>query len=89
MLNEISVKKDDVDHYWLEVVRQCCKFDLQNAVIKAGGGFGFDIVFLPSEKFAPKHYKAGRGMQAATQGREARKHYIKLRGALPNPPPGL
>ena len=70
---------DKIDQYALEVAYQCMKMDLQVAMRT----FGFEIRVLNRPKWALKSHPEGRGVQAATQGREARAHYVRIRGALP------
>lgn len=78
----------NVDQYWLEVCYQCVKLDLQAAI----AGTKYDVRtsnkpaefhFKNSPKFALKEHKPGRGPVAATQGKEARQHYKRVRGSLP------
>lgn len=70
---------EEIDQYALEVAYQCMKMDLQVAM----GGFGFEIRMLNRSDWALKNHPAGRGIEAATFGREARQHYVRIRGALP------
>lgn len=68
------------DQYWLEVCYQSIKLELQLAM----GTFGFEIKIRdPEKRWAQSKYPVGKGSLAATQGREARKHYKNLRGTLP------
>ncbi len=65
--------------YGLEVAFQCIKMDVQAAV-----GFGVEIHLKdPKKAYAQKDHPPGRGALVATQGREARQHYVLLRGAVP------
>ena len=73
----------EVDQYWLEVAYQCAKMDVQAAVLRAGGDFGFAIKVLNRPDYALRNWAAGRGIEAATQGKEARQHYKRLRGWIP------
>lgn len=71
---------EEIDQYWLEVCYQSMKMDLQLAMKT----FQFAIhVQDKDKKFALKKWPEGRGVAAATQGREARGHFQKLRGMLP------
>jgi len=86
MLSELEVT--DVDQYWLEVAYQCIKLDVQAAL--AGTVFDPRTVGKPAEihfsnapEFALVKHPEGRGTAAATQGREAREVYKKLRGSMP------
>jgi hypothetical protein len=83
LLAELGVKKSGIDQYWAEVVYQCAKMDCQAAMLRAGGTFGFSIKVLNRPAWALANLPAGRGTAAATQGREARDHYIRIRGSLP------
>jgi len=71
------------DQYWLEVCYQCMKMDLQTAM----GKFGFEIHCKGKEghkdRWALKNHPRGKGPEFATQGREARQHYVRIRGRLP------
>lgn len=76
------------DQYWLEVAYQCAKMDVQTAI----EGSEFDprtckkphyILFSRSSKYALAQHPTGKGAAAATQGREARDHYKRVRGRLP------
>lgn len=77
-----------LDQYWLEVAYQCVKLDVQMAI--AGTEFDPRISnrpaqfhFLRADQWAQKKHPVGRGAQAAAQGKEARGHYIRIRGSLP------
>lgn len=80
-----------VDQYWIEVVFQCAKLEVQRIVgrteldprpakpleIRILGHGGRDTRWRLEGK------PEGKGWQAATFGKEARAHYIKLRGSIP------
>ena len=83
LLEELGVAEDDIDQYWLEVAYQCAKMDAQAAVLRAGGDFGFEIKIANRPEFALANHPPGRGIEAATQGSEARQHYKRLRGFVP------
>ena len=77
-----------IDQYWLEVCYQCAKLDIQRAIqdtefdprlMKAFAEFHFD----DAPEYAQAKYSPGRGIAAATQGKEAREHYKRIRGRLP------
>jgi len=75
------------DQYWLEVAYQCAKLDLQSALVNTeydprGGKFA-EFKFTRAPQWALKNFSAGKGTKAATQGREAREHYKRVRGRLP------
>lgn len=66
--------------YWLEVAYQCAKMDLQVAMRTPG----FEIRILDAEKtFALAKWPEGRGIVAATWGKEAREHFRRCRGFVP------
>ena len=77
LLFELGFEK--TDQYALEVAYQCMKMDLQTAV----GRFGFSIKVLNRRNWALKAHPKGKGIALATQGREARAHYIRIRGSIP------
>jgi hypothetical protein len=82
------LKVGDTDQYWLEVAYQCAKLDLQAALV--GTEFDPRTSALPAEfhfsrasQYEQKNFPQGRGIAAATRGREAREHYRNVRGSLP------
>ncbi len=81
MLSELEVEKPD--QYWLEVAYQCLKMDVQKIA-----GFSVEIHFKdPEKKWKQKNFPEnpdGKSTWDATKGKEARGHYIKLRGSLPS-----
>lgn len=82
------LKIDKPDQYWLEVAYQCAKMDLQRAIEGTefdprAAGKSAAIKFDRSEKYALNKHPTGKGAAAATQGREAREHYRRVRGRLP------
>lgn len=79
-LAELGVGPEQVDQYWVEVAYQCIKMDLQ----AAAGRFGLTIRMLRADRFALARFKPGRGVAAATRGKEARAHYARVRGVLPS-----
>ena len=88
LLHELGVLTEDLDQYWVEVAYQCTKMEIQRCL----GGTEFDprasglplaIKILNRPEWALKRFALGRGVNAATNGREARAHYIRLRGAVP------
>ncbi len=87
-LDLLEIKKEDVDQYWLEVAYQCAKLDVHGAL--AGSdcdprtcGKPTGIKFSNAPEFALANFPAGKGAAAATQGREARGHYVRVRGRMP------
>ena len=83
LLNELGIKREDLDQFWAEVVFQCVKMDIQTAVIAAGGSFGFKINIMNRPAWKLSNLPLGRGPIAATKGREARTHFIRIRGTMP------
>jgi hypothetical protein len=78
----------EVDQYWLEVAYQCIKIDLQAALVGTAHdprtcGKPSEFRFSKSEEHALADKPEGKGIVAATQGKEARGHYVRLRGAMP------
>jgi hypothetical protein len=76
------------DQYWLEVAYQCIKLDVQSALVGTENdprtlGKPVQINFARAEAFAQKAHPPGRGASLATQGREARTHYVRVRGRMP------
>lgn len=75
------------DQYGLEVVYQCAKMKVQELVAASGGdprdgGRALVIVMDPGKdksKWALSGAPAGKGAAAATQGREARVHFERIR----------
>lgn len=78
--------KDRPDQYWLEVVYQFAKLDLRRALLLAGESGWPSEIRIRSNKseWRIASYPEGRGIWLATRGREARAHYIALRGFIPN-----
>lgn len=71
---------DRPTQYWLECAYQCMKLELQVAM----RSFGFEIrVQDPGKVLAYAKFPEGRGIVAATWGKEARDHYRVLRGFIP------
>jgi hypothetical protein len=77
----------DVDQYWLETAYQCIKLDVQSALVGTEldprAGKPVQIVFSRAPRFALKAWPEGRGASVATNGREARGHYVRIRGRMP------
>jgi hypothetical protein len=77
-----------LDQYWIEVAYQCIKLDVQFALAGTEydprqAGKSAEFRFSNAPKYALANHPAGRGAEAATQGREARDHYVRLRGSMP------
>ena len=78
----------EVDQYWLEVAYQCIKLDTQAALVGTEfdprtSGKHVEFRFSNAPEYALAAHPEGRGVAAATQGKEARGHYTRLRGGLP------
>lgn len=75
----LAFDKTNLDQYWLEVAYQCIKMDCQRF-----NGMGIDIRIRDRErKYCQANYREGRGAHAATQGKEARNHYMRMCGSIP------
>jgi hypothetical protein len=78
----------EIDQYWLEVAYQCAKMDLQLAIEntehdpRTAGKFA-EFHFTADQKWKQTNYPPGRTSAAASQGREARQHFTRIRGRLP------
>lgn len=94
MLKELGVFTSDgadllgCDQYWLEVAYQCIKMDVQAALEGSAldprrAGKCAQINFTRAPRWELKKFKMGKGVAAATKGREARGHYKRLRGRIP------
>lgn len=77
-----------LDQYWLEVIYQCVKLDVQAALV----GTPYDprvaskpveIIVKRASAWALRRFPKGRGAELATLGKEARAHYQRVRGRLP------
>lgn len=77
-----------IDQYWIEVAYQCAKLDVQMALVgtphdprvsSKSAEFRFDR----APQWGLARHPHGRGTAAATQGREARGHYVRVRGRMP------
>jgi len=91
LLKELGIT--DIDQYWLEVAYQCMKLDMQSAIkgteIEINGGA---VVLLVKDatklsndgisKWAQERFPKGKGIDAATKGKEARAHYKRIRGVI-------
>lgn len=88
ILAAIEVEKKDWDQYWIEVAYQCAKLE----VLRVIKDMEFDprpakslVIHIESRKesWALDKFSPGRGAAAASKGREARQHYRKWRGFVP------
>ncbi len=87
-LDLLKVVKENVDQYWLEVAYQCVKLDVQAALAGTDCdprtcGKPTGILFSNAPEFALAQFPEGKGVAVATQGKEARNHYVRLRGRMP------
>lgn len=76
------------DQYWLEVAYQCAKLDVQTALVGTTydprtAGKSAEFLFSNAPQWALKKFPVGRGTEPASRGREAREHYVRIRGRLP------
>ncbi len=83
-----ELKPAEVDQYWLEVAYQCAKLDVQEGL--AGSDYDprtcgkpVEIRFSNAPEYALANFPPGRGVETATYGREARDHYVRIRGRMP------
>ena len=77
-----------IDQYWLEVAYQCAKLDVQMALVGTKYdprtcGAPVEFHFNKASKWALNLYPHGRGIEMATKGKEARGHYVRIRGRMP------
>jgi len=87
LLEELDAP-EELDQYWLETAFQCAKMDIQLAVAgteakpKPGGALVIIVKDNSKEsgKWALKNHPKGKGVEAATKGREAREHFKRIRG---------
>jgi hypothetical protein len=84
----LGIAPQSADQYWLEVAYQCAKMDLQMAITdtkfdpRIAGKFA-EFRFNDCPQWALSRFQPGRGIEAATKGKEAREHYKRVRGKLP------
>ncbi len=76
------------DQYWLEVAYQCAKMDLQMCIEQTEydprvAGKPAEFRFSNAKDYALVLYPVGRGQKAASKDREARQHYVRIRGRIP------
>lgn len=77
-----------LDQYWLEVAYQCTKLDVQTAIAGTEydpriSGKPAQFHFNRADEYALIRHQYGRGIEIATQGKEARNHYVSIRGRMP------
>jgi hypothetical protein len=90
ILKHLGVDAKDVNQYWIESAFQCAKIAVQELV------YGTELDPRPAralvivvsgdvdrkEKWALKNYERGKGLQAATKGLEAKRHFSVIRNRL-------
>lgn len=82
-----GLQRTEADQYWLEVAYQCAKLDIQHAVggtdLAPEKGGALRIIIMDSSKvdgtWAQEGKPAGRGVETARKGKEARRHYQRIR----------
>lgn len=95
----LGISEQQLDQYWLEVMYQCAKMDVQNALTLTRhdpriAGKIAEIHFKRADDYALAKFPKGLGIQAASQGvkiiktgqqsaASARSHYLRVRGRLP------
>lgn len=91
ILAVVKPEKAELDQYWVEVAYQCAKLEAMRLV----SGTSYDPrakktpsslrinVLSRKDSWALKNFPRGKGPEAASQGREARNHYLKWRGFIP------
>lgn len=83
-----GLQRTEVDQYWLEVAYQIHKIDVQKAVfgtdLAPQRGGALRIIVNDGSKadgtWAQAGKPEGRGVKAARSGKEARRHYERIRG---------
>jgi|GEM_PF-5729779 len=84
----LGIADKDIDQYWVEVAFQCAKMATQDAILGSEHDTGRALMILINgdgdrkSRWALKNFKPGRGVAAATKGREARIHYQHIKRAL-------
>ena len=90
----LNIDQENLDQYWLEVVFQMMKLDIQMSVIGTdaappeGGALIIMVNDVSKKKnagvslWAQKDKPAGKGAKAATKGMEAKENWRKIRGGL-------
>ena len=88
ILAALGVEKKNWDQYWIEVAYQCAKLE----VLRVISHTEYDprpakslLINIESRKdtWALSKFKPGKGVVAASNGKEAREHYRKWRGFIP------
>lgn len=90
ILGKLGVKEDKYDQYWVEVAYQCAKLSVQDIVANTEHDPRPDKSLLinmtypegDKDRWALASYPPGKGVIAATRGREAIDHYAKLQGRM-------
>jgi hypothetical protein len=94
----LDLKREEIDQYWLEVIYQCIKLDVQASIarsdfdprdrqqpveIKMQRAPQWALANFPDRHVAVQNGRRVSGIERASKGREAREHYRRIRGALP------
>jgi len=90
ILKALGVADKDVTQYWIECAFQCAKIAVQDLVtgteLDPRPARALVIVIAGDvdrkEKWALKNYDRGKGLQAATKGLEAKRHYEVIRNRI-------
>lgn len=89
-----GLQRTEVDQYWLEVAFQVAKMDIQMAIsgteLMPEKGGALVIIIKDSTKksnngvsiYAQKNAPKGRDVKVASNGREAREHFKRIRTVL-------
>jgi hypothetical protein len=84
----LEVPKDELDQFWVETAYQCIKLDAQAAIVETvldprTANKSSEIRFTRADEWALARFPPGRGLNLATKGKEARRHYVRIRGRMP------
>jgi hypothetical protein len=88
ILGLLGVKEDDYDQYWIECAYQCAKLYAQDVWrrLEPDGAVPCQILIISTggrkERWSLTALPRGRGPEPASQGREARQHYARIRHRL-------
>lgn len=88
----LKITEKMLDQYWIETIYQCAKLETLRVIAAAGIDPRPEKVLVihidasggRKDRWALANFKPGRGAPAATTGREAREHYRRWRGFVPN-----
>jgi hypothetical protein len=90
ILKALGIRDSEIDQYWLEVAYQCAKLHVQELVsgseLDPRPKMALQIHILShgarKDRWALRKHKAGRGARRASEGREAKVHYPRIRNLL-------